>query len=153
MESEVVVENFENKNKSLFAQIIRFIAVGCMNTAINFLILNILSYVTGITKGDGVVVISVVSFAIATTNSYFFNKYWAFKDKSSSNEGQKFTLFLLVSVVGAAINAAIVWYITNHIRPMFGLSAHLWLNAATVAATGVSLIWNFIGYKLIVFKK
>jgi putative flippase GtrA len=61
-------------------------------------------------------------------------------------------LFLIVSIIGAGINSLVVYLVTSHISPMFGLSQTLWLNVANLIATGAALIWNFIGYKLFVFK-
>ena len=62
------------------------------------------------------------------------------------------TSFLLMSLVAQAIDAAHAHLITTYTSPMFALSQPLWLNAAAVVATGISLIWNFIGYRVFVFK-
>ena len=140
------------KYKGLIAQFARFVVIGIMNTVINFAILNILSSIFNVTKGEKVIWIAIAAFVIATINSYFFNKRWTFKDHAS-DEGQKFTGFLIVSIIGAGINSGTVYLITTHIDPMFGLSQQLWLNVAALGATGISLIWNFIGYKIFVFKK
>ncbi|MEJ0021185.1 MAG: GtrA family protein [Candidatus Doudnabacteria bacterium] len=141
------------KYKSTINQFLKFVVVGVINTAINFIILNILSAITGITSGGKIIPLAVVAFAVATTNSYIWNKRWSFKDQTHTDTGRKFSLFLIVSIIGAGINSGTVYLITTHISPMFGLSQHLWLNVAALAATGISLIWNFIGYKLFVFKK
>ena len=139
-------------SQSVVAQFLRFVVVGIINTAINFIVLNALSYLLHVTKGENIIWITAVAFIVATTNSYFMNKHWSFQDKTSDDGGRKPTLFLLVSLVGLAINAGIVYLITTYMSPMFGLSQHLWLNAAAVVATGISLIWNFIGYRVFVFK-
>jgi putative flippase GtrA len=124
-----------------------------INTSIDYIVLFSLSKITGITGGTALIPLNVISFTIATTNSYFLNKNWAFHDQSHAHEGKKASLFLLVSIVGVAINTAIVFAITTFIDPMFGAQPRTWLFGAKVVATGISLIWNFIGYKLIVFKK
>ena len=141
------------KYKATLDQFLRFVVVGVINTAINFIVLNILSALTGITSGSRVIPLAVVAFAAATTNSYILNKRWSFKDQSQVDAGRKFSLFLIVSIIGAGINSGTVYLITTNISPMFGLSQHLWLNVAALAATGISLIWNFIGYKAFVFQK
>jgi putative flippase GtrA len=138
--------------ESLVAQFGRFVVIGLMNTAINFAVLNLLSFAFGITKGEKIIWIAVIAFTIATTNSFYWNKRWTFHD-TTVDHGQEFTLFLIVSIVGAAINSAVVYTITSHVHPMFGFSDRLWLNIANAFATGISLIWNFIGYKFFVFKK
>jgi putative flippase GtrA len=147
------IQNMDEKYKSTLNQFLKFVVVGVINTAINFAVLNILSALTGITSGSGIIPLAVVAFAIATTNSYIWNKRWSFKDQSKTDTGRKFSYFLIVSIIGAGINSGTVYLITTYIPPMFGLSPQLWLNVAALAATGISLVWNFIGYKVFVFKK
>ncbi|MEK9181163.1 MAG: GtrA family protein [Patescibacteria group bacterium] len=79
----------------------------------------------------------------------------AFKLQISVTSGrqQEMISFIAVSVIGALINASLVGGLTKFIPPMFGFNTHLWANVAIAAATLVSLVWNFIGYKLLVFKK
>lgn len=138
----------------LVKQFSKFIIVGGINTGIDFLILNILIYITGITAGVELFILNCVSFSVAVVNSYFMNKHWTFQDKTKTQqEPIKFSQFLAVSVVGIIINGLILTSITSYIPPLFGLSAVLWTNIAKLMATGVSLIWNFIGYKFFVFKK
>lgn len=108
---------------------------------------------TGIYEGNGIIPLNIISFTVAVINSYFLNKRWAFKDQTGGEHGKKFTMFLLVSVIGAGINTATVRIVSTNIDPMFGLTQELWLNVAKVVATGISLVWNFAGYKLVVFKK
>lgn len=142
-----------NKISPLVGQFLRFVLVGFINTTINFIVLNFLSYLTGITSGPHVIYLAGISFVVATTNSYYMNKYWAFHDSSHFHEGRQITLFLLVSLVGLAINSGLVYLVTTHVNPMFNLTPKLWLNAAAVVATGISMIWNFIGYRIFVFKQ
>ncbi len=139
--------------KTLAGQFIRFGIVGGLNTAIDFGVLNLLSFITGITKGTGLVPLNMISFTVAVINSYYLNKYWAFKDQSSGEGMKKFSLFLVISVIGALINTGTVTLVATSLEPWFGLGPTPWLNVAKVLATGLSLIWNFIGYKLLVFKK
>lgn len=136
----------------LVGQFLRYVVVGVINTLINFAVLNILSYFTGIKSGSQVVYLAAVAFFVATINSYILNKYWAFHDMSHFHEGRKMTLFLLVSLVGLSINSSIVYVVSTFVDPMFGASPTMWLNVAAIVATSVSLVWNFIGYKWIVFR-
>ncbi len=59
--------------------------------------------------------------------------------------------FFVVSLIGFAIN----YLIASKFSVLVHLTANADLNKnlALVAATAVSLIWNFIGYKIFVFKK
>lgn len=137
--------------KTLF-QFIKFSIVGVTNTAIDFGVLNLLMWMTGIYKGKTIFLLNSISFLVAVTNSYIWNRIWTFKSKERNIAGQFFQ-FLIISIIGILINGGIVYGISTFISPVFGLSAPVWANIAKAVATAVSLIWNFIGYKFIVFKK
>lgn len=148
----------ENWNKERFIRVIRqfakFVIVGGINTGIDFLILNTLIYITGIETGRGIFVLNSISFSVAVINSYFMNKRWTFQDKTKTEQVTvKFSAFFIISIIGLVINSIVLTSITTYIPPFFGLSAVLWANIAKLFATGFSLVWNFIGYKLFVFKK
>lgn len=140
------------KYGSLFAQLVRFAVVGGLNTGIDFGIVNILSYLTGITEGGRIIPLKGVAFLVANVNGYLLHKKWTFKDNTASEGAKKFSVFLSVSVIGALINITAVYLITTFVPPVLNLSSTMWLNVANLAATGLSLIWNFVGYKLIVFR-
>lgn len=140
-------------NYRIVTQFLRFVLVGAMNTGIDFLVLNIEMLITGITSGPLMLVQNALSFGIATINSYYFNKKWTFEDKSDESQAKKFSSFLSVSIIGIILNSTIVYAVTTFVSPVLGINEVLWANIAKVFATGISLIWNFIGYKFLVFKK
>ncbi|MDO8529557.1 MAG: GtrA family protein [bacterium] len=143
----------ESKIKKLIKQFAKFVVVGIVNTGIDFGVLNAEMAITGIASGKMMFILNAVSFSIATTNSFFLNKYWTFQAKEKSDSGVKFSQFLGVSIIGIIINSAIVFALTTYVSPVAGLSPKLWANAAKILATGISLIFNFVGYKFWVFKK
>lgn len=65
---------------------------------------------------------------------------------------QQFVVFVGVTLVGVLVNSGIVSVATEYIDPLFGMEKELWLNMVKAAATGVSLVWNFLGYKIFVFR-
>lgn len=141
------------KIKGLIIQFSKFVVVGFINTAIDFAFLNLLSFWTGVYSGAGLILINSISFAVAVINSYFMNKYWVFgtRDKIETVEVSK---FLSVSIVGLGINTAIVYGITTFVGvPLPQITPALWENIAKIFATGGALVWNFIGYRVFVFKK
>lgn len=138
----------------LSKQFTKFALVGGVNTAIDFIILRALIGVTGITAGFGVALLNAVSFSVAVVNSYFMNKRWTFEDKTRDpDESFKFSQFFIVSVIGLGLNSGIVYVFATYTDPMFGLSAANWVLVGKLFATGASLVWNFVGYKLFVFKR
>lgn len=141
----------------LIKQFSKFIIVGGVNTGIDFAVLNILMYLTGITSGFGLFILNCISFSVAVVNSYYMNKRWTFKEAAAGitdkNAAVQFSQFFIVSLIGITINGLILTSITTLIAAPFGISDQLWANVAKLVATGASLVWNFIGYKLFVFKK
>lgn len=129
---------------------VKFCIVGVLNTVIDFGSLNILSYLTGITSGFLVGGINIPGFVVGIPNSYFWNKKWVFNSKS--NITQSASPFLIVTLAGIFINSALVILLTTYINPPVAMSSELWLNIAKVIATVASLVWNFVGFKFLVFK-
>lgn len=198
-------------------QILKFGAIGIINTALDFLVLNFVSKTLNVTSGLKLGQVNVIGFSLAVIQSYFWNRYWTFsfeatvsawknfwrlvvvgflgavamaavlfgakfaasasfylvvlllflvlevlvwelfglsKNTAISKAQNQFVLFILVSVVGLLINSALVALLSKYsplaVRPEY---ADINKNLAKLAATLVSLVWNFIGYKIFVFKK
>lgn len=132
-------------------QLSKFAAVGFLNTAIDFGVLNLLSRITGITAGFFIGGVNVPGFSVAVLNSYFWNKFWVFRDREGGVED--FFKFIAVTLIGLGINSGIIILVTTYISPSFGLTPERWLNLAKVLATAISMIWNFLGYKFLVFRR
>lgn len=132
-------------------QIVRFVAVGIINTALDFGVLNIVSYLTGIHSGRWLWLVNAPGFVIALINSYLLNKYWTFQAKGGGVSTVEFGKFASVSVIGLLINTSVLVAVTTFFPPVLGLGPQQWENVAKVIATGFSLVWNFTGYKYIVF--
>lgn len=192
-------------------QVLRFAAIGGLNTALDILIYNFLSKSFGISAGWTLGLINLVGFSAAVVQSYFWNRSWAFSAAELGGvlkrlvrvvlvgalgaaglvavvvassayapayvylislvsflllqlalwrsfsftpaEGKttnQFVLFLVVSIIGALINSVAVGLLS---QTAFLQNADLNKNLAKAAATVISLVWNFVGYKLLVFRR
>lgn len=139
---------------AFFKTFARYVMVGFLNSGVDFAVFNLLMHITGIVRGPTVSSFKTVSFIVAVTNSYFWNKYWAFEAGSTkTDKGQEFVKFFAVNIVGALLNVGITTAIIFTVPPQLGFSQVVWNNIAAVIATAIALIWNFIGFRLIVFKK
>ncbi len=145
------VANFIGRRILLIWQFAKFSLVGVLNTAIDFGVLNLLIFLTDITKGIGIFFIAGASFSAATINSYFWNRDFTFGSKQKA--AKSFPIFAAVTVIGLLINSTLVYLLSTYIFPKFISSATLVPNLAKLFATFVALFWNFAGYKLVVFKK
>jgi len=148
----VFFANLLGKRVPIILQMVKFLVVGFANTAVDFGILNILMGTTGIYSGQAIFVLNSISFVVAVVHSYFWNKLWTFKAKKT-DATKEFLQFFIVSIIGLLINGAIVFMITTWVNPVSGLADASWANVAKIAATFISLVWNFIGYKFVVFKE
>lgn len=140
------------KKIPLVLQFAKFSAAGAFNSFLDWGVLNILIALTGVASGFGYAAFKGTSFVIANFSSYFWNKYWTFGSGKKQDEGKEFGKFFTISVVGLLINIGLASLIVNgiHVR---GMSPERWANIGALAATLISLLWNFVGYKLWVFKK
>lgn len=137
----------------MVAQLGKFGAVGILNTAIDFAVLNILSRALGITAGIVLGGVNMPGFAIAVVNSYFFNKLWVFRDRQKGESLlHDFPRFFAITLIGVALNSGLIIVLTTYASFLAGIDPASRLNLAKAVATIVTLIWNFAGYKLIVFR-
>jgi len=137
--------------RKIVKELAKFSTVGIINTIIDLAILNILSFAFNISSGYEIIALNVIALTCAIINSYFMNKKWTFK-KRDSTFYKEFTLFLLISTISGIINTAIVFYGTTFFNT-FGVGEIVWLNLMKISASIVSALFNFLGYKLIVFRK
>jgi putative flippase GtrA len=132
-------------------QFAKFGAVGALNTLLDLGVLNLLIFLSGIAAGFWYSGFKAASFVAASINSYFWNRYWTFGAGGSASI-KEFSQFFVVTLIGFGINVGTASFIVNVIGPLAGISANLWANIGALLATALSLIWNFLGYKFIVFR-
>lgn len=162
-------------NKKTIVQFLKFGVTGVINTVIDWGILYLLMTITNVTEGLVLIILNALSFSVATVNSFFLNRYWTFKREPDPNkilkkkekERTDFWQFLLVTLIGMGINSLLVYTIATFIPPYFSIVpiqelftgmgeetyGKIWTMFGKAAATAISLLWNFFGYKLWVFKK
>ncbi|MEN8252428.1 MAG: GtrA family protein [Patescibacteria group bacterium] len=133
-------------------QIAKFAAVGAFNTFFDWGVLNLLIAMTGIATGLGFSIFKSISFVLAATGAYFWNKYWTFDAKEKPTK-EEIVKFIIVSVSGFIINVGLASLIVTIFQDATPLTKEQLANVAAASATFASLIWNFVGYKLFVFKK
>lgn len=203
------------ENKPVILQFLKFAGIGFLTTAVDFLILNLISKSLDISVGLKLGGINVISFVIALAHSYVWNGNWtfgvgdgitAFKsfwrtvlvgfvgvvgvalavvggkaeasplfylsilgvlgmaevviwksfhlgwfEQKENTTAHTLLAFALVSIIGAALNSGLVSLVTEYWPVTANLDFNK--NIAKVIATVFSLIWNFAGYKVFVFKK
>ena len=88
-------------------QVLRFGAIGAINTALDFLVLNFVSKTLGITSGLKLGEVNIVGFSLAVIQSYFWNRYWTFGGQSVGLWKNFWRLFTVALLGAAAMLAAL----------------------------------------------
>ena len=140
-------------HKKTFDQLWRVVIVNLTGAGIDYGLLFLFSKFTGVTRGNWIIPLNMISFSVATIYTFHFNKKWSFGDHNPLDYGKKFSLFVIVSIVGLVVNTSVLRLISTNVQPLAGFSPVQWLFASKVAASLCSFTWNFSGYKVVVFKK
>ena len=133
-------------------QLAKFAAVGSFATLFDLGILNTLIFISGIATGMGYTLFKSISFICASTANYFLNRYWTFTSQNSANI-KEYSQFLTVSIVGFALNVSVSSFVVNYLPHPAIFTPERWANIGAFLATLVAMVWNFLGYKFIVFKR
>ena len=126
---------------------IRFVIVGGANTALDFAVLFLF-----VSLGLDKIASNYISTSVALVFSFFANKSFTFKNKSS-NAKKQFGLFLVVTLAGLwVLQTIIIWAVTTLLEQYISNESALLFIAKLIATVG-SLIWNYLLYSRLVFKK
>lgn len=119
-------------------QFLRFAAVGAVATAVHYAVMFSLVELTGLSP----VFATLFGFSAGAVVSYSLNRVFTFNHRPAFGRG--FVKFFAVVGVGALLNAAIVWFLTQR---------GLYYVYAQFVATGLVLIWNFFSTRFVVFRE
>jgi len=131
----------------------KFVTIGLSNTAIDFGLLNLLMFASGVERGVLFSLFKAISFLFAVVNSYLWNKYWTFDDPDRSEWAKQFVRFFAISGVAFLINVGVASLIVNVIGPLGNIPPILWANFGALVSLIITILWTFFGYKFFVFKE
>ena len=124
----------------------RFVIVGGINTAIDFGVLFTLTFF-GIDK----IIANYISTTCGLIFSFFANKSFTFQTTTTSKK--QFALFIIVTLTGLWVLQPLVIGGSTMILSQVIQNTAICLFIGKLAATAVSLTWNYLFYSRIVFKK
>jgi len=139
--------------RALLPRMLRFGAVGVLNTVVDLGVLNALLYAFADDASHAALfpLFATVSFACATLNSFFLNRRWTFRAAGEGSAARDLPRFYAVTLVSFAVNVGLSSFLV-WVQPFPTLSPTLWANAAKLLAVGLSLTLNFVGYQKLVFR-
>lgn len=132
----------------------KFATVGSSNSFVDIGLLNLALILFNIEKGTAAfTIIATCTALISTVNSYFWNKFWTFE--AGKAEGKRFwevLKFYGVTGFSSLVNGAVTTAVASSLAGG-AISLGLAANAGKIAGIFSAFIFNFLGYKFVVFKK
>ena len=126
-------------NNDLLIKFLKFGVVGFSGVFVDFGITWLLKEKARVNK----YIANTTGFLCAVASNYVLNRIWTFHSHDPE-VAMQFSKFLLASLVGLAINNAIIYLLTERMRTNFYL--------AKLVATGVVTLWNFWANYTFTFK-
>lgn len=125
-------------NELLVQKFIKFCVVGFSGMLIDFGATWLLKEKVKVNK----YIANSTGFILAATSNYIWNRFWTFHSENNHIATEYFS-FILISLVGLAINNLIIYIFSDRMKFNFYL--------AKLLAIGVVTLWNFIMNYLITF--
>ena len=135
------MKQFFQKYKNLILQFIKFNLVGILNTLIDFAVFTLLDQVLTFSYLPA----KILSYSCGLVNSYLLNTKWTFRAKNRWDKRQMIR-FLLVNLLALGASLLVLFLCSDILH---------WQNdiLSNCIATPVSILINFIGNRLFVFRQ
>jgi putative flippase GtrA len=131
MPHKIILNNMSN--------LFRYCIVGACGTLIDIVSLFLLREFIHI----DLYVAVTISFVLAATSNFYFNKIWTFKDRSPRIFRQ-YALFMGISCIGLCLTLGGMW--------LFVSVLGIWYILSKLIVSGLVMIFNFLSNLLITFK-
>ncbi len=130
-------------------QSLRFAVVGAASTVINYAVNQIM-----ITKNSAPELASASGYLMGVLIGYPLNKLWAFSARNSANPKSEAVKYFLLYLATFLLNIILAGSAYRLFNKLFDFSTHPVLEYIYyIPVIAVTTILNFIGCKLLVFKK
>lgn len=129
---------------SLWENLTRLFMIGCLGASA----LVFVAIASGQSAPAWVYLIFLIAFVIVEDVLW---KNFGFHMSDWNHVGHSFLIFFSVTLIGLFINSSLSSVVSIYLHPTNIID--LDKNIAVALATGVAMFWNFIGYKVVVFKK
>ena len=132
----------------------KYVATGFTNFAVDAGVFNVLLSITHAPEGPLFVVQKSISFVVAVSHSYYWNRRWAFQRAAAGSPSvrSEFTKFLTVNLIAMVVNVGVAYGVVHFALRPATFSPEVWANIGAIAGAAAALIFNFIGFKVVVFK-
>jgi len=146
---------FAKRNRKEAKRFLKFMFVGAMGAIVDFGVLNLLAHVFDVP----VTVAGVVSFSLAVTSNFIWNRYWTYPESRAFPLLPQYLQFFVINATALLIRVPILAFVP---APVIG-----WLQSAGVApntaevlgnnialalAVGIALFWNFFINRFVTYR-
>jgi putative flippase GtrA len=130
-----------------FAHLVHELAKFGVIGVLNFVITTGISDTLHLVLGVGPLTSVGVGTVVATTFSYFANRYWTFRHRDTSGLGREYVVFFVLNAVALVITWVFIGF-THYVLSLHGGIAY---NGAQVVGTGAATLFRYWAYKRWVF--
>ncbi|MEI8056200.1 MAG: GtrA family protein [Actinomycetes bacterium] len=138
-----------HKVSQVFREVAKFGIVGLSALVVDVGLFNFLRFAGG--EGpmyDKPLTAKVISVAVATTFSYFGNRYWTFRHRGRTSFAREYLLFFVLNGVGLAIAVSCLWLTHYGLHLTSPLADNI---SANVIGLGLGTLFRFWSYRRWVF--
>jgi len=149
----IVVGRFLKRLIPIMYQLAKFGEAGGLNFLVDLGVLNLLILITAQNTGIYYSAFKAISFLVAVTNSYFWNKMWVFWGHKKQDQTKEVGKFVIASLMGLVLNvliASVVVFAGPSLMP--SISSNTWATLGSVVGSLSAMIFNFVLYKIWVFQ-
>lgn len=122
--------------KKLLAQFMKFGIVGVIAFVIDYGFMVLLTEVFNVPY----LISTTVSFIISVVFNYFASMRFVFKRKDDMSRRREFIIFIVLSVIGLAINDIFMWLMVDFLYIDYRISK--------IVVTFIVAVWNFVTRKI-----
>ena len=146
-----------SEGKKSFVQLIKFVLIGVSNTALDLLVEFVLNALFGVYY-----LAKIIGYACGIANSYFWNSRWTFREERK-RDAREIVSFVAVNLVTLGLSLLLQWLLRDKLHLDAWWMQKLGENLFTklldgerfcmLLSSGAALLVNFVGNKLLVFKR
>ena len=122
--------------KKLLAQFMKFGIVGVIAFVIDYGFMVLLTEVFNVPY----LISTTVSFIISVVFNYFASMRFVFKRKDDMSRRREFIIFIVLSIIGLAINDVFMWLMVDFLYIDYRISK--------IVVTFIVAVWNFVTRKI-----
>ena len=133
-------------------QFVKFGIIGTSGAVVDFGMLNLLA----VGLHQNVYLSAAISFILAATNNFIWNKKWTFRGLASEKKLHlQYAQYVFVAGIGFFLNLLILRIFLPYFGDVFHLDMNraLVINSSKIVATLMVMLWNFFGSKKLVFNE